>query len=128
MDIKQLIVFLKKELKKINNNVFYGEIDKTFKNLYPVIVFNLDYNLVNNNRINVDFNINLYTNNFNNVLVIEQLTQDIYNYFNYYRVYTEENGVKFSVLITNINVQNAPTQEENLKRKLINITAQVQFK
>jgi hypothetical protein len=128
MDIKQLIVFLKKELKKINNNVFYGEIDKTFKNLYPVIVFNLDYNLVNNNRINVDFNINLYTNNFNNVLIIEQLTQDIYNYFNYYRVYTEENGVKFSVLITNINVQNAPTQEENLKRKLINITAQVQFK
>lgn len=127
LDIKQFIIFIKEKFKENINNVFYFEIDEDYKETYPVLVYDLDYKITNQNRINGRITANLYDNRFNNVLEIEQLAQDIYNSFNYYRTYANKNDVNFSVMIVNVRVQNAPTEEKNLKRKLITIDFEVQF-
>lgn len=127
LDIKQFIIFIKEKFKENINDVFYFEIDEDYKETYPVLVYDLDYNITNQNRINGRITANLYDNRFNNVLEIEQLAQDIYNSFNYYRTYANKNDVNFSVMIVNVRVQNAPTEEKNLKRKLITIDFEVQF-
>lgn len=128
LDIKQFLVFFKTELQKINSNVFYVEIDKNYRDIYPVIVFNTEYNIVNQQRINFVIDINVYVNKFNDILTLEQITQDIYNYFNFYRTYTNKNGVDFSILVKDIKAVGAPTDEENLKRKIITIELETQFK
>jgi len=128
LDIKQFIVYIKELFIDIVDNVYYLEIDKDDRELYPVLVYDIEYEIQNENRITGIITANLYDNQFNGVLNIEQIGQDLYNKLNYLRTYAEKNVVYFSIMITSMRVRNAPTEEENLKRKLITITYEAQFK